>query len=78
MVITEKDQKSFISKYGYMNAHHIEGDKALEERISAIDDESEYMLKGMKEMGVKEDNHLYQGLKESYTRMKEDIKKFYK
>lgn len=78
MKITENDQKNFCKKYGYMNAHHVEGDKTLEERLTIIDDESEYMLKGLIDMGVKEDNHFYHGLKETYPRMKEDIKDFYK
>lgn len=78
MRISENDQRTFCNKYGWMMAHHVDEDKTIEERLSGIDNESEYMLEGLKNMGVKEDSHFYQALKESYPRMKEDIKKFYK
>lgn len=78
MEISKKDQKKLIEKYGYINEHHFEGDKTLEERIKEIDEEYERLLEAAPEFGTEYVNWLKGGwVTEGYHAMKEDLKKLY-
>lgn len=77
MIISEKDQKKLLEQYGYISAHHFEGDKTLEERIKGIDEEYEYGLEFGKQFGSEYMNWYTKNVYEHHRHMKEDLKKLY-
>lgn len=78
MKISKEDQKKLCKEYGYINAHHFEGDKSLEERIKEIDEEHEHLLEAAPAFGQEYVNWLKNGwVNKAYTAMKEDLKKLY-
>jgi len=77
MKISEKDKKNLLKEYGYINAHHFEGDKTLEERIKEIDEEYESQVAFGKQFGPDYMNWFNTWVPKAYTKMKEDLKKLY-